>query len=226
MPKIKFLSTFNVLFYSIIVYLSSCYDNNKIHKSIMEGDLLFQDLNCGDLCDAIEAVTEGVNGKDFSHCAMIIKIEDSLMVIEAVGKGVKLTNLNTFLKRSNDTNRLRNVTFARLKPQFHHLIPEALKFAKNQIGKPYDKAFLLNNESFYCSELLHESFKSANHGKDFFSLTPMTFKSPKTDSFFPAWISYYKDLGIAIPEGELGLNPGSISRSDKIDVLEINYLNR
>ena len=42
---------------------------NEALTTLKEGDLLFQDLNCGELCDAIETVTQGVDGKDFSHCA-------------------------------------------------------------------------------------------------------------------------------------------------------------
>ena len=57
-------------------------------SGLKAGDLLFQDLDCGPMCDAIEAVTEGAQGKDFSHCAMVVKVQDSLKVLEAMGKGV------------------------------------------------------------------------------------------------------------------------------------------
>ena len=50
----------------------SCNHSHQ-SESLQDGDLLFQDLNCGELCNAIEAVTEGVNGKDFSHCAIVVK---------------------------------------------------------------------------------------------------------------------------------------------------------
>ena len=35
------------------------------------GYLLFQDLDCGELCDAIKWVTKGVNGKEFSHLGLV-----------------------------------------------------------------------------------------------------------------------------------------------------------
>ena len=54
-----------------------------------------------------------------------------------------------------------------------------------------------------------------------FSAVSNDFKDPQTDAFFPAWVEYYEELGQKIPEGELGLNPGSISRSDKIEILDI-----
>ncbi len=47
----------------------------------------------------------------------------------------------------------------------------------------------------------------------------MTYKQPGTDSFFPAWVAYYKALGKPIPQGLPGCNPGGISKSDKLTVL-------
>ncbi|NJK86237.1 MAG: hypothetical protein HC906_09955 [Bacteroidales bacterium] len=64
-------------------------------------------------------------------------------------------------------------------------------------------------------------FKKANDGNDFFTLTPMTFKAPGSDSYFPVWENYYHDLGFEIPEGKPGINPGSISRSEKIEIVHV-----
>lgn len=187
---------------------------------IQEGDLLFQDLNCGPLCDAIEAVTEGVNQRDFSHCAMVIRLGDTLCVVEAIGSRVQINSLPQFFARSGDTDALRNTLVARLKPPFQRLIPEATKAASSLVGQAYDDAFLPDNQKWYCSEVLYEAFKIAS-GSEFFELSPMTFKDPRTGDFFPAWVEYYRALGIAIPEGVSGLNPGSISRSSKLVVVPI-----
>ena len=48
---------------------------------------------------------------------------------------------------------------------------------------------------------------------------PMTFKIPDTDSTFSIWTTYYKNLNAVIPEGEPGLNPGSMSRSPFIEIV-------
>lgn len=188
---------------------------------LKEGDMLFQDLNCGDLCDAIEAVTEGVNGQDFSHCAMVIRNGDSLMVVEAIGNKVQLNSIHRFFARSGDTHQIKNIAVGRVKPQYYGLIPQAASNAKALVGQPYDDAFLPNNSSWYCSEVLYEAFRKASNS-EFFELQPMTFKDPLTNDFFPAWIQYYRDLNTEIPEAVPGLNPGSISRSDKIEIIEIN----
>lgn len=208
-----------LLLVSLIGLFWSC---QNAESQFQEGDLLFQDLNCGPLCEAIEAVTEGVDGKDFSHCAMVISIDDSLKVIEAIGAKVQVTSLKDFFARSADTAEVSRITLARLKPPYKNLIPMARDFAVAQVGAPYDREFILNNGSWYCSELLYEAFKSANDDQDFFKLYPMTYKDPSSEDFFPAWVDYYQELDATIPEGLPGLNPGSISRSDKLEIIPLD----
>ena len=206
------------------IFFCSCGFHHYENDRLREGDLLFQDLRCGELCDAITAVTKGINGKSFSHCAMIVKDGDSLKVVEAIGKDVHFTSLRTFFARSGDTGRIEHITAERLKPRFQELIPEAVEYVKRQLGVPYDDEFRIHNGKLYCSELLYEAFRSANHNTDVFNLEPMTFKRPDSQTFFPAWIEYYQELNKPIPEGEPGLNPGSISRSPKLYVIHLNAI--
>jgi hypothetical protein len=215
----------NIFLFLYCCTLAPSCNHSHQNESLQEGDLLFQDLNCGDLCNAIEAVTEGVDGKDFSHCAMVVKINDTLKVVEAIGDKVQVNSLTNFFERSGDTSIIKNVTIARVKHIYEPLLIQAITYAKQQIGKPYDNEFLLENGEWYCSELLYQSFKEANNKKDFFELEPMTFKDPKTKIFFPAWVDYYKQLNKTIPEGKLGINPGLISRSNKLNIIEKSIIN-
>ena len=48
----------------------------------------------------------------------------------------------------------------------------------------------------------------------------MTFKDPKTKAYFQVWIDYYDQYNEANPEGEPGINPGLMSRSEKIEIIE------
>ena len=64
---------------------------------LQNGDLLFQDMDCGPICNAIEEVTEGFDGHDFSHIGLVTIQKDSIFIIEAIGKDVHLTPLATFL---------------------------------------------------------------------------------------------------------------------------------
>lgn len=178
---------------------------------LQSGDLLFQNIDCGPLCDAIEKVTTGYNGNSFSHIGLVYKRNDSIYVIEAIGKDVHLTYIADFAARSANA-----MYVAALKPAYKKLNKQALQYALQQQGVPYDDVFLYNNGKYYCSELIYDAYKKANGNKPFFRLEPMTFKEPGTSQYFDAWVKYYGELKEAIPEGKKGINPGGISRSDKI----------
>lgn len=184
-------------------------------QKIKTGDLLFQNLDCGPLCDAIETVTEGYNAQKFSHIGLAYSRKDSMYIIEAIGKDVHLTSLQEFMARTNHPTII-----ARLKKQYQYLIPATIQEALKHLGASYDDAFIYNNGKYYCSELIYDAFKKANNNKPFFKLEPMTFKDPATHQFFPAWVDYYKSLNMDIPEGKPGINPGGISKSNKIMIIE------
>lgn len=182
--------------------------------TLQEGDLLFQNLDC-ELCEAIEDVTEGFEGNDFSHIGLVVyKDGTQPYVIEAIGKEVQLTPLADFEKRTT-----HKIYVGRLDSKYQNLIPKAVRFAKEALGKPYDDAFIYDNGKYYCSELIYDAFKSANKNKPVFALEPMTFKGKGEEPYNMVWVNYYRGLGLAIPEGEPGINPAGISRSDKMEIL-------
>ena len=212
---------FNIIMFCYCCTIVPSCNHSHQTEGLQEGDLFFQNLDCGELCDAIETVTEGVDDKNFSHCAMVVNINDKLKVIEAIGEKVQVNSLQYFFARSGDTSKIENITVGRVKHQHENLISKATTNAKQLIEQPYDNAFLLNNEKWYRSELIYEVFKQANYKNNFFVLEPMTFKSPQKNAFFPAWERYYKAMGKEIPEGQTGINPGLISRSDKIQIIKM-----
>jgi len=202
----------------LIVFLLGCsalLAQNKVQ--LQDGDLIFQDMDCGPLCDAIEAVTEGYKGNDFSHMGMVYHRNDTIFIIEAAGTAVRLSTLEKFSK-----NTKKPMYVGRLKKQYRKLISPAINFSLKQMGVPYDTEYVYNNGSYYCSELIYDAFKEANNGKPFFQLFPMTYKQPGTNEYFPAWIDYYKQIGKSIPEGQPGCNPGGISTSDKIEISRLS----
>ena len=192
-------------------------------KDLRPGDLIFQDLDCGPLCDAIEKVTEGAGGKDFSHLGMVLRSGDTLAIVEAIGSAVQLTGIQRFVQRSKTTDGRPKVVVARLKPRWHALVDSATVAAGNMVGIPYDESFLPDNGRLYCSEMVALAFQSANKGKPFFQQLPMTFKDPDTEQFFPVWMDYYKQLKMDIPEGRPGCNPGGLSHDDKLEIIWLNY---
>ncbi len=208
--------TIIALLFKIILFTQNSF-------ALQEGDLLFQDVDCGPFCEAIEKVTEGYQGADLSHVGMVVKIEtEELRVIEATTKGVILTPIEVFLAKSLDENGKPKVLVGRMKDKYKPLIPLAKQHAQSLLGKKYDNIFDINNDTYYCSELVYEAFKNANEDEPIFKLYPMTFVDPDTEETFGIWVDYYLELGVNIPEGELGLNPGGISRSDKLDII-YNY---
>ncbi len=185
---------------------------------LQKGDLLFQDLDCGALCDAIESVTIGIDSAHFSHVGIVSDItkDNKVMITEAIGGKVKITELRTFLTRSQDNCGRPKVVVGRAKDT--QVINNAIVKLKKYIGKKYDDVFDINNDNYYCSELVYFTFEN-NSGEKLFSLMPMTYKDKKTGKYFNSWIEYFKNLNIDIPEGKPGINPGRISRSDKIKIL-------
>lgn len=202
---------FIILFYSIL--FSSCLPKQKFE--LQEGDLLFQDLDSSPLCDAIELVTPGYKDANFSHIGLVVLDNDTLKVLEAIPPKVVLTDIKSFFNRSYDRSGSSKIIAGRLKDEFQNTIKDAIIYAKSKIGIKYDEAFLMNNESYYCSELIFEAFEKDS----IFKLKPMTFLHPKTNDTLTVWKNYYSKLGVTIPQNEPGINPGIMSLSDKIEMI-------
>lgn len=189
-----------------------------------EGDLLFQDLDGGPLCDAIEQVTVGYDDTNLSHVGLVAADPNQgLVVIEAVSAGVVATPLPKFLARSLDDRHRPKVLVGRLNPAAvpasAALIRRAIAQARALEGCPYDKLFVPGNDSYYCSELIYEVFRRANDGRPVFPLASMTFSKPGTDKPLDAWATYFARRGAPIPEGVPGINPGGISRATVLTII-------
>ncbi len=182
---------------------------------LKNGDLIFQSITCGPLCDAINQVTKGYNNIDFNHMGMVVIKAGNVFVLEASDKKVKLTPYRDFKQKTN-----LPMYVGRLKKRFRPLISSAIAFGLKQLGKPYDNEYLYNNGKYYCSELIYDCFLSAK-GKPVFKLFPMTYKAPNSNEYFPVWETYFKNLGMEVPEGQPGCNPGGMSTSKKIKILGV-----
>lgn len=209
--NLKKLLTMKIKLILCFLLLSSFLYAQKLQ--LKTGDFIFQSIPCGKLCDAINQVTDGYKGIDFNHMGMVIIQDEKIFVLEAGGKEVKLTPYKMFISYTN-----LPMYVGRLKKRYQKLIPDAVEFGLQQLGKPYDQEYLYNNEQYYCSELIYDCFLSANK-KPLFKLYPMTFKAPNSDEYFEVWQKYFQNLNMTVPEGELGCNPGGISTSKRMRIL-------
>ena len=215
----------HVFFLSLL--LISCGNNSNDEFSLQIGDILFQDLDSSPLCDAIEKVTPGYNDYNFSHIGIVVELgdpncinsdyiyENDIKILEAIPEKVKTTRLDSFLNRSFDSDSMPKVVVGRLKKQYHFLIEDAVSFLKSKIGVKYDHYFIEKNNQYYCSELIHEAFSKDS----IFFQKPMTFIEPETEKIMDIWDEYYKNLNFEVPQGKIGVNPGIMSISQKIEII-------
>ena len=211
-----------LLIVSLFIFLHSCdSEQSPVDIQIQTGDLLFQQWESSDFAKAINAVTEGADGEDYAHVGLVLHFNDTLKVLEAVTKeGVILRPLDDFLEASQTAEGKPKVAIGRLKKDYSEAIPKINEWALSKVGMPYDSLFVYGNEKYYCSELILDAFNNNVVGGDVFDLAPMTFKDPDTKNYFPVWVDYYAKYKAPIPEGEPGVNPGLMSRSEKIEIVK------
>jgi len=120
---------------------------------LRDGDLLFQEWNCGEGCAAIADVTQSAYRRRLTHCGFFYRDRTgTLRVVEAVGRGVVSTELQDFLGRTSEWRRGRVLVGRTMASPV--ALRAALDFVLARLGKPYDAAFEFGNEQWYCGELL------------------------------------------------------------------------
>ncbi len=182
---------------------------HRLEIILSDGDFIFQDLD-GPLCEAIEGVTDGYEGYDFSHVGLVKKTKNNIWVGEAISVGVVWTPLSDFIQRC-EKDGTPQLLVMRLTEDYRDRIPQALRFIDEKEGQAYDSFYVYGDDKYYCSELLHDAFALTD--PPLFSLQPMTFKTPDGKAFHPAWIEYFRERESDIPEGQPGINPGGMSTS-------------
>ena len=195
-----------LFFFLIFLVITGC--DQKIQ--LQNGDLLFTgtetQMDTNNFSNAINSVTQTGKETNYTHVGIVEMDEKGIWVIHASPeKGVFCDSLETFLKEEE------RIFVYRLKPEYRHSIPQALKKSRAYYGQPYDYSYLLNDSSQYCSGLMYRLFESAG----IFQLNPMNFKDMSGD-FHPFWVEHYKKMNIEIPEGAPGCNPNGMAASAAI----------
>ena len=166
-------------------------------QSLSTGDLLFHVVAKG---NAITDVTPGM----IDHVAIVI-CKDS--VIEAVGRGVKTTPLDSLRRQEGYyiIGRVRRADPTR-----------SIANARQYLGRPYDRLYLPDNDAIYCSELVQLSFVD-KQGVHLFSPIPMSFHDA-TGRITDYWRQFYAKYQLEVPEGEPGTNPGELSQRSEVHI--------
>lgn len=206
----------NILLFITLTLLYQPSDDFKLRS----GDLIFQEACKGDSDNTIKEVTSSIGDYQFTHVGIVyIDEKDSIYVLEATRPKVTLTPFRDYLYPQEANGCYPKSVVGRLKAEYQHYIPQALKEGMTLIGKDYDDGFILDNDKYYCSELIYDILLKANDGTPIFPLNTMTFKSSETGEITEGWIEYFKKYDLPVPEGEPGINPGVMSRSDVIDII-------
>ena len=160
---------------------------------LQSGDLLFVSDTSG-MGQAVKASTG-----NYTHVALVEREGDSLFIIDATQKhGVARRPIeNTFANKMP-------VEVYRLTIPFD--TAAVIAHANSLIGKPYDSAFLPDNDAYYCSELIQAAFD------DLFESKPMNWRD-KEGKIPQYWQEHFKKLEMEVPEGVPGTNPTDMSRS-------------
>jgi len=178
------------------------------------GDLVFLDLDCGELCTSIAAVTQqqlDSTGPTLSHVGAIDHETGALKVIEAWPMGgVKYTPWAEFSARVKDPQRLK---ILRIAPEWRAQAIEAVTQMRKYLGRPYDPIFTAGVNQFYCSELILEGWKDIPQSP--FRLRPMYFGATSSPDY-RIWSQYYSDLGMEPPSGWPGVSPLGIFLDAKL----------
>jgi hypothetical protein len=183
------------------------------YKDLRSGDLLFMiHPNCN-LSQAIDQATQTGKRTHFSHIGIVEREGEVIRVYHSSPKrGVCCETLEQYL-HPDDCNI--SVAVYRLKEEYLNTIPKAIESARQYLGISYNHSFIHEDHGYYCSEFIYKIFAP----DEIFNLYSMTFKDPVNGEFIPAWVEYYRQLDISIPEGRPGCNPNGIAASDKLELL-------
>lgn len=125
---------------------------SPVQYDLREGDILFSSSAYGQ-GSAIIAAT----GSPYTHCGVVFRQEDRLMVLEAV-QPVKVSTVADFYSRG----KAESFAVKRLKsPVTAAGYQRAREWAAKQVGLNYDARFLWGDDKMYCSELVWKVFKQA-----------------------------------------------------------------
>ena len=83
--------------------------------------------------------------------------------------------------------------------------------AEQYLGCEYNHSFYPDNGQFYCSQYIAEILP-------IFDMIPMKFGDGENE-ISDYWKKYYEGLGVPVPIGQPGTNPGQLASSEKLQYI-------
>lgn len=195
----------------LLAMLQYCAPSSA-EKSVKNGDLLFVTAKESGLSGAINNVTQKQKAASFDHIGIVEEVQHQFFVLHAAPKGGSQKQpLADFMKDQAADGQ--KVVVYRLKPEYRNTISSAIQKAESMVGKPYNFNYILDENSYYCSDFIERAFRK----DQIFKLEPMSFKDPKTGTTNAFWEEFYRKKNLKVPEGEPGCNPNGLAGSDKLE---------
>lgn len=191
-----------------LLILISCGDQNNEDFQFQEGDIILQALNSTQ-CEAVRAATNSY----YSHCGIVLKDHDELVVYEAIGPVMK-TSISDFTASGINGH----YAVLRTKSVDNALNTEdARNYCNGELGKPYDGYFNWGDEEIYCSELVWKAYEKG--GVELCELRPL--KDYNLSSPIVKEVMQQR-YGNSIPSNEMMIAPGDFKTAS---ILEVVYEN-
>lgn len=129
--------------YSPMIFELATAQSQPIKEIVKEGDVIFQTSESRQS----PLIQIGTRSK-ITHCGIIVMRNGEPYVLETL-KTLVLTPLDKFIARGKDGKYwLKRSDKENIKIKYD-----------NYLGKPYDVAFRMDNNIYYCSELVYDIYK-------------------------------------------------------------------
>ena len=204
------------------VGLAAC---SSVKDKLQSGDLIFVGLPIDYSIDADStmasaiAASTGSGELNLIHVAIADVEKDGVYIIDATLRhGVDRHPLDTFFTDFTlQDGSLPTFIVKRLKDP--KTAVDVIQKAESFCGEPYDTAFREGNNARYCSELVRDSYLTADGGY-LFPQEPMNWKD--ADGEIPVyWTWLFGQIGMEVPQGEPGTNPQGIADSPLLKTIDV-----
>jgi len=204
--------SFKKTFWLCLFFLFSCSEQETIsEEQLQNGDFIFVEAKQEKLSGAINRVTQKSKTENFDHIGLIEIEAGKIFVLHASTKlGTNRQPFEEFYKENAENDQ--KMVIYRLRKRYQKTIDSAIVRSKKMLGTPYNWTYILDENSYYCSDFIERIFRKDS----IFMHIPMNFKNPKTEKIDDFWIDFYQKINLEVPQNQPGTNPNQLAESEKL----------